>query len=528
MKQRKVLVYAGVLLGMILSCTACGREVQQTEETSEQKVTTFDWYVNLAWFQSNWGENMVSRQITKDTGVSINFMTPSGTESEKLSALINSDSLPDIITLGWWESEISEMLDGGKIYPLNELADKYDKDFWKVADEDAVSWYTNEDGNLYCYPNFFYTPQNFKEHKDIASNETFLVRKDIYEAIGSPDMSTKEGFERAVKKAAELFPEVDGKPLIPIGAHVFDNQGCVSFDKYLQNFLAVPYEKNGKVYDRYTDGEYLDWLKVFRKLGQEGYLKPDIFVDTRTQMEEKIEQGRYFCMLYQYTDIVDQQKKLMVENPDRIYIAVDGPQNSKGDDPELPVVGINGWTVTLITKNCKNPEKAIQFMEYMLSEKGQKMMYFGVEGEMYDEVDGEPVVKEEVEKLLNTNRIEYDRVYGGNDMYWMLGNYQMRFDWKRSEPAEILQMKEWTYPYTIYNGQYDSIRIEDAKVAKANDQLTKLWSETLPKLLLAKSDAAFEQQMEEYVRERKSLGYESVMAEKTRLVKEAKEKLGIE
>ncbi len=34
-----------------------------------------------------------------------------------------------------------------------------------------------------------------KEHDDIISNQTFLVRKDIYEAIGSPDMTTPEGFK---------------------------------------------------------------------------------------------------------------------------------------------------------------------------------------------------------------------------------------------------------------------------------------------------------------------------------------------
>ena len=83
---------------------------------------------------------------------------------------------------------------------------------------------------------------------------------------------------------------------------------ATSFDKYLMNFLAIPWEKNQVYYDRYTDEEYLRWLKMFRELGEEGYLAGDIFVDTRTQMEEKIAQGRYFCMIYQYTDMLSQQK----------------------------------------------------------------------------------------------------------------------------------------------------------------------------------------------------------------------------
>lgn len=81
-------------------------------------------------------------------------------------------------------------------------------------------------------------------------------------------MTTPEGFCAAVKKAAEMFPEVDGEPLIPIGAHVFDNEGNVSFDKYLMNFLAIPWEKDGVYYDRYTDPEYFRLAESIQTAGR--------------------------------------------------------------------------------------------------------------------------------------------------------------------------------------------------------------------------------------------------------------------
>ena len=124
-----------------------------------------------------------------------------------------------------------------------------------------------------------------------------------------------------------MYPEVNGEELIPIGAHVFTKEGCDSFDNYLFDFLAVPYlDEQGNAYDRYTDESFLTWLKTYRKLREEGYLKDDIFLDNRTQMEEKIANGRYFCMLYQRTDMADQQKILYAKNPGQIYIAVDGPR----------------------------------------------------------------------------------------------------------------------------------------------------------------------------------------------------------
>ena len=144
------------------------------------------------------------------------------------------------------------------------------------------------------------------------------------------------------------------------------------------------------------------WLKMFRELGEEGLLANDIFVDTRIQMEEKLAKGRYFCMLYQYSDTISQQKALYENDPDSIYMAVEGPRNSNGDDPTLPTNNMNGWTLTLISKNCKYPERAIAFMDYMMSEHGQMLIYLGVEGVTYDIVDGKPVLKEDVSKILNT------------------------------------------------------------------------------------------------------------------------------
>lgn len=419
------------------------------QKEAEDKVT-FDWYINYSWFASDWGENIVSKKITEETGISIDFVTPMGNEKEKLNALIASNSLPDFITLGWWDSQVSELIDKDMVYALNKLADQYDAYFWKVADSDVVCWYTKDDGNLYCYPNSACTPMDVEENDKVASNQTFLVRKDIYEAIGSPDMTTTEGFKEAVEEAARRYPDWNGEPLIPIGAHTFTENGCVSFDQFLQNFLAIPYEKNGTFYDRYTDPEYIKWLKMFRELGKEGLLSDDIFIDQRTQMEEKLAKGRYFCMIYQRSDMLDQEKTLYKNNPDNIYIAVDGPKNSNGDDYVLPTTGISGWTVTLISKDCEHPKRAIEFLSYLMSEHGQKITYLGVEGVTYDMVDGKAVMKEKVAKLINTDREKYDQIYGADNTYWMLQDNVMQLKWYQDLEEPLMQLEEWTYPYSCF------------------------------------------------------------------------------
>ena len=543
MKKRTILAILAILVAIIALWEILHsdkNEIQKVEQTATivgdsetpgwmlhaDEPVTLRWYVNFSWFGQGWGENLVSQKITEETGVDVYFLTPEGSGAGKLDALIASDTLPDIITLGWWESQLNEMLDKDMVYALNELADTYDSYFWEVTNPELVSWYTMEDGNIYCYPNSAVTPSDLKIYK-ISSNDTFLVRKDIYEAIGSPDMTTQEGFEAALKKAVELYPEIDGQPLIPFGVHPFDHDGNPSLDQYLMNFLAVPFEQDGAYYDRFTDPDYLSWLKFFRKMNEEGYLAQDIFVDQRTQIEEKIRDGRYFCLLYQYTDMEAQQKERYMEDSDSIYLAIDGPKNSNGDAHTLPTTAANGWTVTLVSKKCQHPDRAIQFIDYMLSEHGQKMIYLGVEDEMYDIVNGRPVVHKDIMELRNTDRSEYDRLYGADDTYWMLQVNTMQMQWEQETEEPIRQLKEWTYPYVIYNGQYDSRFEPGSEDDQTNEKLTDLWGETLPKLLLAKSDKEFDQIFDEYLQKREETGFDHIMEVKTEMMKEAKQKLGI-
>ncbi len=540
--KKGIITAAGLCLSLVL--VACTNQSQNTrqENVSTQAIDgvepawekyasepiTLDWYINYSWYATPWGENLVSSTITEETGVNINFVTPIGNETEKLNALISSDTLPDLITIGYWEPQIEEMIDADMVYALNELADQYDPYFWKVADPLVTNWYTKEDGNVYEYPNSAVSAKDVVENENIGSNQTFLVRKDIYEAIGSPDMTTTQGFQTAVEKAAKMFPKVNGKPLIPVGAHNFDYEGNVSFDKYLMNFLAIPWEKNGEYYDRYTDPEYIKWLKMFRELGQEGLLANDIFVDTRTQMEEKLSEGRYFCMLYQYTDLLAQQRILYENHPESIYIAVEGPRNENGKDPTLPTTSICGWTVTMISKNCQEPERAIAFMNYLMSEHGQKITFLGVEGVTYDVIDDKPVLKQEVKDLLDTDRREYDKLYGADDAYWMLQDNVMQLQWIQETLPEIEQLREWSRQYVVYNGAYEILFPADSDSADKDNKITMLWSETLPQLLLAPNEEEFDRIWKRFLGKRETMGYQKLLEESTIYMNEAKKKLEIE
>ncbi len=519
-------VLCGVL---VLPFWGCSGSESAKENTPDP--VTLSWYINFSWFTTGWGDNMVSKAITEETGCSIDFVIPTGDANEKLDSMISLDTLPDLVTLGWWEPEISQMINEDKVYALDELADEYDAYFFDVVNDEVVGWYTSDDGHIYQYPNSACSPSDYDTYDNLASNETFLVRKDIYEAIGSPDMTTPEGFIDAVEKAYEMYPTVNGKEMIPVGCTEFNDNGCDSFDNFLMDFLAVPYvDENGNAIDRHKNEDFVSWLKAFRTLGSEGLLKDDIFIDTRTQMSEKIENGQYFCMLYQYTDMESEEKTLYANDPDSIYIAVDGPKNAAGDDYTLPGTSVNGWTVTLISKQCENPDRAIELLTYLISEEGQKMTWLGVEGQTYDyDNDGNPVIKSDVQELLNSDRTSYDEIYGADSCYWMMQNDVLAAQWIPDDPDNpITQLKQWTYPYTTYVGQYTITFDSDSDEGKLKSQADKLWADTLPKLLLSDTEEEFDEIYDSFMDERYEIGYDKVLGALTDEMNENIKKLGLD
>jgi putative aldouronate transport system substrate-binding protein len=496
---------------------------------NRDKPITFDWYVNFSWFARQWGDSAVSKYITEKTGVSIRYIVPAGNEAEKLNSMIAGDTLPDLITLGWWESQVSMMVDAGLVLALDELAQNYDPIFFKTANPEKLGWYRQSDGKVYGYPNASFTPQDYKTYEGkMTSNQTFLVRKDMYEAIGKPNMSTPEGFLGALKAAKAKFPVVGGQPLIPFGLQEFTDVGNASIEGYLQNFLAIPYEKDGKMYDRSTDPDYVRWLKVFRQANQDGLLATDVFVDKRSQMEEKLAQGRYFAVMYQNWDMQAAQMALYNKNPKSIYVAVEGPKNLKGSNPTLGGGGISGWTVTMISKNCSDKARAIQFLTYLISQEGQMDTCFGVPEATYTMRDGKPVLFPEIEKIDSTDKNLQETKYGVMYTYWMLMDNAWQTQWGLKMAPALEQPQLWTRPYVKSFAAYDNVLLAPGSdEALISEELARRFGKDLPLLLRAKSEAEFDKIWSDLQAFRRAKGLAQVQAKQTELLRINKAKLGM-
>jgi putative aldouronate transport system substrate-binding protein len=549
MKKRITLVLAVIFITMlaVVSCKGKGSSSSTVPGTADSpgwklnadKPIQFDWYIHFNWFSRSWGDSRVSKYITAKTGVDIRFVVPAGNEAERLNTMIAGNVLPDLITLGWWEGQIPQMVEAGMLEPLNKLAEQYDPYFFKVAVAQKLGWYTRDYGNVYGYPNASFTSNDFQRYKgSMTANETFLVRKDMYEAIGSPNMSTPEGFLAALRAARDRFPSIGGQPIIPLAFQNFTDTGNNALQAYLQHFLAILPEANGKYEDPElgrNDPEYVRWLKVFRQAASEGLITMDVFTDGRPQIEEKAAQGRYFSLLYQNWDMQAPQAARYDTDPNTIYIAIEGPKNSRNANHILPGGGISGWTLTLISKNCKDPARAIQFMTYLISEEGQMDVFFGVpDGNPYGIAptyrieNGVPQHLPEVRELNNSDKNRQEIEIGVDYTYWMLMDNAWQNQFATDFAPSVAQPQIWTRPYVASFAHYDQLDMPvGSDEAMIRDNIARRWGQDLPRLLMARTEAEFDRIWNDFQTFKRDQGFEKLQNRQTELLNANKRKLGI-
>jgi putative aldouronate transport system substrate-binding protein len=479
--------------------------------TLDTSPVDLSWFVGASWYPHTWGESLNSKYITEKTGVNVKLEVPSGDANEQLTLMMTSGQLPDLISMGSWETAVKKLWEGDHVYALNELADQYDPYFFKVAGDGTLKWYRQPNGNTYGIPNDSYSPNLMHETGMTAANQTFLVRKDLYEEMGSPDLSTPEGFLNALQLLKDQYAEYKGQPMSPFFA-----QGNVPYGmtEYLQNLLAVPHEQEGKVYDRMTDPNYVTWLKTFRTAYERGLINVDFLVDSDTQVEEKTNNARYFMMIREWNGMAAVNPMLAASaNPDSYYIAVDGPQNASGDPAKLFPGNMDGWMVTMISKSTKNPERAIRFLTYMASEEGQRDLFLGKEGETWESVDGKPQAKPELADMLANDIEKLEKEYGIMDTYWMMRNPVIVNQWRPEKAAVIKQMEDFANAQAdIDSGIYKGLDpLGDSEVAVAWSRIAQNWEEVLPELITAKDEAAFDKIFESFLARRAEYGFDKVL-----------------
>ena len=486
------------------------------------------WYVNYIWWPAhNMGDSWVTTVMMGDLNVRIEFISG---EMENLNTMVAGGTLPDIITLGGYN--VAFVADAPEFaIPLDVLATVYDPYFLEhVHHPQTRAWFTLADGHMYGIPNESMTTDEINAGYALPG-AGFLVRQDIFEAIGEPDMSTPEGFLDALRAARDYMPQDSvGRPLTAFSGASMDmttgNNGSFSWN--IQDFLAIPVtHPDGTWYDRDADPDYLAWMLVFRQAMEEGLMSPDQFSDDNESINDKFQTGHYFAfMAHNTNDVASRLNNINTDAPERMMIPISGPRNAAGDAHTFPAGGINGWTHTFVTQNTNDPQTAMQVITYFTSDHGQMIQQFGHEGVTYEYVNGIPTLLPEMQEFLTSDYYGFRLEYGLRT-FWMLrrpGFFASRGVMPTGPHADV----------AIFNSQFNQARLEfvnleptEGALQRDNDDLDLARSQAIFNLLTASSDEAATAIWEDFLASRDQFGFDAITAYRNERLRANRERLGL-
>lgn len=540
-KARSSFFFIAVLLIMAVALSACGKdggsskkgpvdisiEDRYTLDAStpawkldkKEAATKLTWYVNADWWNTDYGNDVVTKKIKEDLNIDITFITGDDT---KLNTFFAGDDMPDLITVFDSNSAIVQKA-ATWAQPLNDLAEKYDPHFLQVAAEDTLNWFQLEDGKTYGYPNYSNTKEDY-EQGTIPAKTAFIIRQDVYNALGKPSMGTPEEFQNVLAEVKKQFPE-----LIPFGFNSIGT-GTGSLGDVFQDFLGVPLvDADGGFYNRNLDEDYLTWISTLSHAYRDGLISDDSFADDGTAFEEKVKSGKYATILLDGTP--QQGGNLQIyssANEGKEYIAIDGPQSTVGHAPTLNQSGVTGWMISFITNSNAEPSKSIQLFTYLLSEEGQMLMNYGIEGETYQiTADGKVELLPEVREMQLNNADQFKKEYRMGE-FMFFGHDRHKTLSEDAFPDSIKQMQEWGKGKLVPHFILENINPEQGTAeARSLSAIQTQWNTTLVSLIRSKDDARFESVLTEYKTFLQDNKWDDIVKIHNEKMTRNKEKLGL-
>ena len=351
-------------------------------------------------------DNPAYKWIADNFGVTFQWDVLVGDKDQKIGLYISSGDLPDLV-----EVDSEKFQGAGLLRDLKPLLEKYAPNLMKHyagAWKKMIYQDSKKDANGNVVEEHIYSLPNYGVVDGITSGTYYnqngwWIQKAVLKEFGYPEIKTIDQYFDLIESYYKKYPTIDGMPTIPFSIITADWE---AFDLWNPpNFLAgYPNDGNGHVTlengkyiytDNFTDDNAYRWFKLANGYFQRGLIDPASFTDNRDQYYAKIAQGRVLGMFIQGWQFMGEPEQTLwsAGKDERTYcplpVVFDNSIKPHYRDQSLPNLQ-RGYGITV-----KCPEdkaiKILQFMDEMIKEENQKVLYWGFEGEDYQkDAQGRP------------------------------------------------------------------------------------------------------------------------------------------
>ncbi len=471
------------------------------------------------WDLPDWSleEGSISAEISRRTGLAINSEIPPQDAGRILSLRILEDDLPDILALADRNS-IHQLAISGKVWDLQELLERYCPDSHLLSGgfpEDMKQELVRRDGAWYAYPSHI----NSMDAKEIWGSSPYYDEMDQYSTtlaviwnrslldrlgLAIEDLQTKEQVLAAFEKAKSQ-KNADGKALIPL---LLDGSFYQEYSLTVLNnsFGAENVGTDGHYANRWLHPAAKEALSFVNTALRKGYASTKDLVANNTKIKSYMASGRVLCFIGNTANAGIAPSEWVSSGP---ILSESGSRPVLGRDTHMA----SGWLHTLVSKDCKCPEKIARWLDYMSSEEGMMINNYGFEGtDYYKNPDGTIQLTE----ACIQKRESYAAT--GYSAWWNFGNIA----WERTlfpPPAEeddsyqtkLIECALGSYPGTyIFNSALFSLPQDyitpDSELGQIQEETALFTENQISRIIAARTDQEFEEAYQYFLSHLEELG----------------------
>lgn len=405
-----------VSLLVLSTLSGCGKKQPAAAGSSDTGAgikVTYPMKTNVAlkyWW--NWSnqyakslnEAPIAKELQKKTGIKVTYINPgASTAGDAFNLMLASGDLPDIIEWNWagFPGGPEKAMNDGYIIKLNDIINKYAPNLkaYYAANPDREKMVKTDSGNFYNFP-------FFREDEMQLAWYGPIMRQDWLDDLGLQVPTTMDEWHDTLKafkekKGATAPLTVDsGLWYFQVGA--FAGAYGVKKDFYLEN---------GKVTYGPIQPGYKEFLAAMKEWYSEGLLDKNFSTSDGKIVNANMTSGKSGASLGGSGGGLGAWMQTMKDkDPKYKLVGTPYPVLNKGDRAKFgqrdPYGNSDG---AAITTKCKNVEIAARYLDYPYSKEGHMVANFGIEGESYKMVNGEPqytdIITNNPNKLTRTDAL---------------------------------------------------------------------------------------------------------------------------
>lgn len=368
----------------------------QKQESSQEDLepVTFTFY-NADGMEDTWTDP-VAQKITEKTGVTLKMDYPADASDNRIALMVATGEYPDLV---FAKGDAPTLIQNDALIDMSDLIDEYGPNIKKLyGDEYENLRYSSDD------PSIYQLCSDKVQEETLETSGTAQLQWAVLQENGYQIPYTLDEYMQMIRDYMVKYPTINEKPTIGISIACSDWHWYTMLSNpsgYMNGSAdngqwIVDDEKQEVYYKHAADGqkEYYKWLN---EMYNEGILDPEFATQTHEDFVLKVAEGRVLGLLDEEWDYTGAEISLRADGQEEhTYAGLPVTIDRSVKCPSLKQQNLAvGWGIG-ITKSCKDPVRAVRFLDWLCSDEAQILLNWGIEGvDYYYDENGKRCITEE-------------------------------------------------------------------------------------------------------------------------------------